>query len=240
MTPVRSNYTKLVVAAVILLGCAGPLSASIVVGDLIKLSDGVGSPGGIFKVNDLNDGPLGSIEFETFCVEITEFISFNTKYAVQSIGLTTIQGGKTLSSYTAWLYNSFLDGTLNNFNPLSMMDANALQLALWKSIGYSQSNINTYIGTSWYNTYNPVLLAKTWETNFNADVTSGAWVGVEGVRVMNLRKVDTNGNYTNYAQDQLVRFPPPTRQQPVPEATSLVIWGLLVSCGAIVAGRQRT
>ena len=228
----HSIFAKLFAAVAMLLACAVPLSASIQVGDKIKLYDGVGMPGGIFNVDDLNDGPTNSIEFQTFCVEITEYIGFGTKYAVQSIGTTTVQGGNTLQPLTAWLYNSFLNGTLNNFNPTNSYDANALQLALWISIGYTHginspnSDISKYIGQSWYNMYYPKLQAKTWATDF----TNSGWSGLGGVQIMNLRGVNSDGIYTTNNQDQLIRE--------MPEPWSFLVWSVLAICAGGLGARR--
>lgn len=219
--------------ASIVLATASPLSASIQVNDVVRLSNGKGSPGGIFHVNDLNDGPANSIEFDTFCVELTEYISFGTDYIVQGIGLQTVNGGKTLQPKTAWLYNSFLDGALSSFNPTKLRDANALQLAIWLSIGYLENDVRDEIGDSWYDTYFPVLSAKSWD----ADFSGSGWVGTGTVRIMNL--VNSNNGYN--AQDQLFRDPtPPGGGVPsAPEAASFLIWGLIISCVTIVTGRRR-
>ena len=212
--------------------CCLELRASIHAGDQIKFGDGVGTPGGVFYIDDLNDP--GNPDFATFCVEITEFINFTSTYAVQSIGLVTVNGGKTLQPITAWLYNSFLDGALNHFNPTSLADVNALQLAIWKGMGYTEAEIKQYIGTSWYNTYNAVLAGnslqpgKPWYADFAADTS---WSGVGEIRVMNLRKV-VNGAYTDYAQDQLVRVP-------APEPWSAAVWGLLAISVGTFGNRRR-
>jgi hypothetical protein len=222
-------FMQAALAAVLILCCA-ELRASIHVGDRIKFNDGVGTPGGIFSIDDLNDP--GNPDFATFCVEITEFINFTSTYAVQGIGMITVNGGKTLQPITAWLYNSFLEGTLASFNSSSVADVNALQLAIWKGMGYTASEIKSHIGTSWYNTYNPVLVGnlsqpgKPWYADFAAD---SSWSGVGSIRVMNLRKV-VDGAYTDYAQDQLVRLPEPW---------SAVVWCLLgLSVGAFGSHRR--
>lgn len=208
---------------------SGTACASIEVGDHIKFTNGIGSPGGIFYVNNLTD-PNES-QLATFCVEITEYLNFTDSYAVEDIGLVTKNGGKTLSSYAAWLYNSFLNGTLANFNPLSVSDVNTLQLAIWKGVGYSKSDIDTHIGSSWYDTYNPLLIAKPWQAAFGADSN---WVGTGLVKVINLRKLDSNGNYTSErAQDQIVRLN-------TPEPLSLLVWSLLVVCTGTIFARHQS
>lgn len=211
-----------------------PSMASVQVGDHIKVGDGLGSPGGIFHIDDLNIP--GSPDFDTFCVEITEFINDTSTFAVENIGLITSQGGKTLSSYSAWLYNRFLDratnGFTSSFNVTFSSDINALQLAIWLGIGYTPTEIQAHIGSGWYANYSAVLNSKPWQAQFAADTS---WTGVGDIRVLNLRKLDANGEYTDYAQDQLVRTPH------MPEPTSVLIWSLLTCCvSGLSARRART
>jgi hypothetical protein len=216
----------LIAAVLLCAACPAASRASIEVGDLIMIGDGVGYPGGISLIDDLNDP--GSPDFDSFCVEITEFVdTFNT-FAVQNIGLVTDLGGKTLSSYTAWLYNRYLDRAVNgftaSFNAADANDVNALQLAIWKGMGYTPLEVMAQVGPSWYMAYNFVLGFKPWQSQFAADTS---WSGVGDIRIMNLRKVGPLGVYTDYAQDQLVRLPPP---EPTPEPLSIMVWSLLACC----------
>jgi hypothetical protein len=214
----------LVVSAAMLLvvlSVSTPSLASVQVGDLLKLGDGLGSPGGIAHIDDLNDA--GSPNFDSFCVEITELVNPTDTYAVENIGLVTMNGGKVLTPYTAWLYNRFLDRTTNgfsaSFNAANIMDVNALQLAIWLGIGYTPADIISYAGMPWYFGHTLVLNTKPWQADFAADVS---WSGVGPIRIMNLRRVGPGGIYTDYAQDQLVRT------NPVPEPLSFVVWCLLL------------
>lgn len=226
------SKTVLILSAVVLVLTARPSRslASIQVGDLIKIGDGVGFPSGLYHVDDLNDP--GSPDFDTFCVEITEFVDGTSTFAVESIGLITKNGGKTLTPYTAWLYDRFLDRAVNgfnaSFNAADPYDVNALQLAIWKGIGYTPSQIMTQVGWSWYMTYNFVLSFKPWQAQFAADST---WSGVGDIQIMNLRKVGPNGEYTDYAQDQLFRGA-------VPEPVSIAVWSLLACCAGAVRSRR--
>jgi hypothetical protein len=188
--------------------------AGIMIGDQIKLSDGVGFPAGIFEIDILNR-PVEP-NFKTFCVELTETIDFTHTFIVNNISTTTVADGKSLTSYAAWLYDRFRRGTLASFNPLSDTDVNTLQLAIWKAIGYVQADVALHIGPGWYNTYNTVLGTKPWAANFNTDVVNNAWSGIGSVRVVNL-KTTLNTN----AQDQLAI---------IPEPYSALVWTLLIIC----------
>lgn len=208
------------------------VQASIQVGDEIKLGNGPGSPGGIFYIDDLNDGPQWN--FDSFCVELEEYVSFDTIYVVENIALKTNRGNRTLQAFTAWLYNSYLDQTLTGITYASptaqeasptAQEANTLQYAIWKSMGYSDAAI----GLSWSATYNPLLAAKGWANAF----TASGWSGTGNIRIMNLRTFDSAG-YTGYAQDQLVRVP-----GSLPEPMSLVVWSFLGAVGALVGYRSR-
>ena len=221
-----------------------PVSASIQPGDFIKMYDRIGAPGGIFEVDDQTNPDTSN--FYTFCVEVSENITFSPdQYKVASLGITTVATNKTITDYTAWLYSSFLDGTFNSgtFNSSSLLDVNALQLAIWLSVGWNTSVIDDYITSSWITTYSNHLATKPWKpggTGAGSFANSG-WTGLGGVQVMNLLGEDSQGNYTKYAQDQLIRIPPPGGIVPsAPEAASFVVWSLLVSIGTMAAGRRRS
>src|SRR5262245_38619024 len=87
-----------------------PARASVQIGDLVTLYDKVGRPGGIFEVDDLSNA---TPNFETFCVEIEEFIHFNPSvYIVDNISTTTSQTNRNLGSITAWAYTGYLNGSI--------------------------------------------------------------------------------------------------------------------------------
>ena len=110
-----TRYFNAIVVGLCFFAASGAsVQASIQVGDKIKLGDGPGSPGGIFRIDDLNDSPQWN--FDSFCVELEEYVNFSTTYVVENIALQTNQGNRTLQSFTAWLYNSYLDQTLSGFN----------------------------------------------------------------------------------------------------------------------------
>ncbi len=199
------------------------------VGDLVQFNNGIGSPGGIFHVDVLHDAAPWN--FDSFCVELEEYINFSTTYVVESIGLTTDRANRTLNSYTAWLYNSYLDQTLNNFVAGDAADANTLQFAIWKGMGYSETQIESAArNSSWYNKHDDRLNNKGWADDFANDSN---WSGTGDVFVMSLRTFDSSGRYTGYAQDQIVRV-----QAHMPEPMSFAIWISLGLLAGVIYRRQ--
>lgn len=223
------------IAVIISLG-AEQSAASVQVGDTLKLVNGPGSPGGVFKA-DSTASPDAWPVFPTFCVELHEYINFSSTYVVDSIALSTDASdsskNKTLTAKAAWLYSSFLDGTLGlgfdggKLNEIDDANGSKLQLAIWTAMGYTGgfagSDISTYVGGSWYDMYNDATLFATWDTAF----ANSGWAGVGDVRIMNLRTLSGG-----YAQDQLVRIPPPPPGggDVAPEPTSFLVWTLVVGC----------
>ena len=202
-----------------------PAYAGMQIGDQIQFFNGVGHPGGIFIVDNLTD-PLEP-NFDTFCAELEEFILFSpAQYVVDNISLSTVTGGKALTSYAAWLYDRFLGGGggLSAFNPLNATHVNTLQFAIWKDLGYSQVDMDTYIGPGFYTTYDPLHTARTWQADYTTDVNNFAWSGVGDIRVLNVK---TLGGA--HAQDQLVKIRIGTQRE-VPEPLSIVLWSLVIAC----------
>jgi hypothetical protein len=159
---------------------AGP----IVAGDTVVLNDGPGSTGG-GEFNVFVNGSATS--FITFCLQKTQFISFNTPFRVGSVTdyADDAGGNDTIESQTAWLY------TQMRLNPNSIgyahnqAEANAFQTAIWYFEGEitltnTQKNNNKYIG-----------YANT--------AVAGGYSGIGNVRVANLFHM--NGSA---AQDQLI------------------------------------
>lgn len=203
-----------VVAIAIVIASAGQLRAGVAINDLIKLSDGPGHPGGIFYVQDLTQPSVPV--FGTFCSEIEEGVSFST-YRVANIGTVTVNGGKILTPFAAWLYDRFLGhgGGLPGFT-LNDQDANTVQLGIWKSMGYTQPFMETNVGPGFYGLYNFWLNFKGWENTFNTQVANSQWSGIGNVRVMNLKTLDGHD-----AQDQLVE---------IPEPLGCFVWPLILGC----------
>ena len=222
--------------------------ASIQVGQAVKFSRGShqGSGGGVF---DATSPTNAYTAFQTFCVELSEHISFGTTYYVYGIGTTNNLGGKTLGSTTAWLYTQFREGdiTLNSAN-----EENAIQLGIWRGMGYTNTDIaNAMNGqASWgsaanaLSTYIPLLdgILSGWFTTLAADFAAWQSHGlnyVGGVQIINISTSPTQGNGT-FAQDQLIWNPVPDPEPgTVPEPATIAVWGALLGMGLVVAKRRR-
>jgi hypothetical protein len=230
-----SRWAGLLALALALACPTSSQAAFVVPGDLVQLtypSPQAGSPGGIF-VATINPGP-SSYSFETFCVQLNEFISLGTTYEVISVTDHTVSGNYPLTDYVAWLYDNFLDGSLNGFTHTGA-DANALQLAIWEQMGFTDSFIQSDLGAGWFNAASTTLASKTWLADFNAASMSG-WTNPGNIKIMNLGEVNS-GNANR--QDQLVRIDAPGNAPPeAPEAASLAIWGVLASVAAVRFGKH--
>ncbi|MCO6045377.1 hypothetical protein NG895_15815 [Aeoliella sp. ICT_H6.2] len=224
---------------------AANATASIQTGDIVGLDNAPGSPGGIFYLDDES----GNKVTDTFCVQLEEFVNFNSDYKVADAYATTTlgSGSRSLTSFAAWLYDRYLNGVegsgpaLSNFDfsnaygqsdySAASFQANELQLAIWEAMGYTPAEIGGVNG-GWYDTYDGKVAG--WETEFNNDVTNGVWSGTGDVYVLNLLSKDGNGEYSIDAQDQLIRHP---SMQAVPEAGSVLVW-LSVAGGCIALAFQ--
>ncbi len=217
--------TLLALAAVIPMKAgAGP----IVVGDVVKFSDLPGNTGGgEFKLTDISNAADWII---TFCMQKTEYMNFTNNFIVGSINNYTltdpddkggVNGQDPISSYTAWLYTQFTDGSLANYayttgnNVFASREAsaNALQHAFW---GFEQEE------TLDQNNYVVQLAMNNTPSNF----------GIGDVRVLNMYLYDPTkpGGLGPEAQDQLTR---------VPEPSTLALLGVGMA-GLVMRRRQRT
>ena len=156
------SYSASAIALVALtvgLLCSSSVKASVQfaqTGDSVKLYNSAGASGGIFNVDVLGKTTTGALynygsspyyDFSTFCVEISETISFGQQYEVYDANATkTVNSGKTLGSFAAWLYTQFLKPVLNGGTPFAGItgwggdlakDANAIQYGIWRSMGWS-------------------------------------------------------------------------------------------------------
>jgi len=215
--------------------CAPHAKASLQTGDLVRFGNGPGSPGGIFYLKDTG----GTKITDTFCVDLFEYIRFDKTYQVaNAFGTATIAGGLPLTSFTAWLFDQYLDGTLSNFDfsnvygqtdaTAARIQANELQLAIWVGMGYSAAQIGG-VGAGWYSTYDGQLAG--WQADFLSD---GTWSGTGDVYIVNLLGQDSSGEYTVNVQDQLIRIP----GNVIPEPLSAVIW-LFLGAGAFGVAQLR-
>lgn len=204
----------------------------------IYMKDGPGGPGGIFEV--YLDSDRSTKLFDTFCVEVTEFVSLPGTYTANFSNVTNA-GGRTLRDEVAWLYIEYSKGagsavhTLFNSYAQSMaVSANSLQRAIWEFMYEGMVSPPSIPATS-----------PAYHADLRTDLKSAAstaiglgWENLETnpdgwVQIMNLTR---NGNKH---QDQLILFPPdPDDSGVVPEPSTLVVWTLLVGCAGVVLSRR--
>jgi hypothetical protein len=231
-----------VIAVVIAVSCASNAHASLQTGDIVRIGNGPGSPGGVFYLQDAGGNHITN----TFCVQIEEFINFADTYQVaDGMSLQTAGvGSRPLTSFAAWLFDRFLNGTegmgpvLSNFdfsNTHGQVDynaarfqANEVQLAIWRAMNYLPAEIGGVSNGGWYDTYDNKLAG--WEAEWQSDVDGGLWTGTGDIYVVTLLAADSSGEYTIHAQDQLIRIP---SDNVIPEPLSAVVWSALL---ALVGG----
>ena len=223
---------------------ASPLpvvQASIQTGDLVRIGNGPGSPGGIFYLKDTSGNKIA----DTFCVDLFENVRFDRIYKVANAFATeTVAGGYDLTPFAAWLYDRYLNGVagvgaaLPNFDfsivynssAAARIQANELQLAIWEAMGYTPAEIGG-VGSGWYSTYSGKVAG--WHSAFLSDAT---WSGTGDIYMLNLLRQDASGNYTLNAQDQLVRHP----SNIIPEPLSVAVWAMLACCAIGVTQLRRS
>ncbi len=218
----------LCVVALGLYSVALPAYADLV--STIQISNSYGDTnGGEFLANPANFsfmpfslGSGQSGEFETFCVEVNEHISYGTTYFVD-ISDHAVHGGAgggdpdPLDRLTAYLYTQFITGQLANY-AYSVGDGGVARAASADALQHVFWYIEEEEGLSW--TPGDGSLRDV----FYRDATDHAGSGIGGVRILNLFE---HADSTGFAQDQLVR---------TPEPSSLLA---LLSCGAVVLVRRR-
>ena len=210
------------------------------IGAHVRFSDGPGNGnGGEFNmaIDYSPSGPfVADANTRTFCVELTEHISFGTTYKVGNLSFATVLSNKALTTKTAALFKAFAAGigtnTVSTILGVSYdranatnnnADARSLQLAIWKTMGWDTETI-------WGTGYGAEYAANTKAQSFVTAATNYAnnnFTGdFYGVRVINL--VGTNG--TGNFQDQLTI---------VPEPGSIAIWGLMSLGVAGICNKRR-
>src|SRR5690606_22241891 len=119
------------------------------------------------------------------------------------------------------------------------VQANQLQLAIWRAMGYTAAEIGG-VGGGWYDAYDDLLAG--WELDYESDITNNLWSAdsTGDIWVVNLVGKDSQGQYTVNAQDQLIRIPGSDPGAVVPEPVSLAVWSVVGIMGAcLIARRQR-
>jgi len=205
----------------IVLTVAVLLAASPALADMtVVLADGPGSgPGGEFFATPSGfvNAPVALTNngyFETFCVEKNEYIKLGVTYYVD-LNTEAVTGGggpnpDPLSNYTAYLYEQFVTGLLDDYNYTfgsgRTASANALQDVIWY--------IEQEQGLTW------TIGDGSRRDRMYQDALANAPSGIGNVLVMNLYG---DAALTQHKQDQLVLIPVPI---PAPGAAVLAMMGL--------------
>jgi hypothetical protein len=186
----------------------------VAVGDTIYFDDGPGSgSGGEFEIYS-NPARTDTYHlFNTFCLEIYEYMNYTDAFHVGDIttvakaggyGADPNLGGDPLDPMTAYLYQNFYYGTLTGYNYTgsentvfnSRQDAGtALQVAIWT---IEQEYINAPLSQAAVDASTNYYVQLAW----NAVNVEGTWTGLGDVRVINL-----TGSLNK--QDQLTVVPEP-------------------------------
>jgi hypothetical protein len=232
MTPDSPSrwIARFVAAASLLAFAPETLATPLTAGDKIKLYDSYGNTGGGEFNAKIGPG-YSQIDFVTFCIEYNEHFYPGQEMLVQAVTTQAVMGGNgngtpsnaplvygtpagsiaagtpdVLDPRTAYLFTKFTAQTLSGYDfgntgSARVMDANSLQRAIWyieneATYGSSIFPLNDYQAVLWFNEANDA-------------VNSGEWTGVGNVRVLNLLRPDTSGNFTIQAQDQLYMVPVP-------------------------------
>lgn len=248
---------------------AAPPVVSLATGDKVRLVSP--SSGGSGYGNAYGGGVFGAVgksvlngdqSFQTFCIEFSEHISYNTDFYVGSVSVGSTRGGVTggvadaglpngfgdrISAQTAFLYTKFREGTLSGFTAGNATSANALQLSIWYLEGeigtgggfsaspYATDIANaykTYLGGSTASLQANTTQAESWVALANTAVALGGDWYGKGIGNVRALNLYSDAAYTRYAQDQLYL-------QPVPEPETYAM--MLAGLGLIgfVAGRRR-
>jgi hypothetical protein len=190
----RKKVLLLLIALIgLIISAPGVYADNISLGDTLYFSRGPGNgPGGEFIINDTTS----NYQFNSFCVETNEFVSFGSPFKVGGISGEAVLGGSggphpdPLDPRTAYLYYHFRMGDLTGYDYGAAgraSSADQLQQAIWY---IEQENLGVN------NAF--VALATT-------AVNTGQWSGLGPVQIINLQYPDGPP-----AQDQLVLVPEPS------------------------------
>lgn len=198
-------------------------------------------PNFVNGVDSLGNPTQGGSNFISFCIEITQTIGSGT-HTLELIDLKDAPkpgiSGNPMdpagANAIAKLWSNFLDDALaplsGNFDPVKI---GAFQLAVWKLVYDEGSTFDLSSGR---------LKASTSGSNTVGSIAQGWLNAVGALNASSPPFADgyvyalTKGPTVSF-QDQLVGTIPPGA--PVPEAMSLVIWGLFACVTSIVSARHR-
>jgi hypothetical protein len=185
--------------------------------------------------------PSALTSFLTFCVEVSNTFSYGTHYDIAAVAVESVNGGKFLTGYAAWVYNEVLTSGLSAVASANKEYYETAQLAIWAGMTaaaggspgsagseYVTANItnNGGDGTGVFNTYNFGL----------NDFTASGWgplTELNGYMVMNIQ--DNGGGFH---QDMFLGRPEGPLAA-VPEPASIVVWSVLAGGAAGFAVRKR-
>jgi hypothetical protein len=233
----RLSIPTIALAILGLVAGAGPTSAALVSGDIIRLGDLPGGLGGLFDATKPSDP---GFSFLTMCAHAGEDLDFDTDY-MAVVSDRTDPDNLPVTPMAGWLFTQFLNQSdeLTNFNynlitaafnnnSVANDQARALQLGIWLGMGFTEQAISD--NTSWDDDYIEELMddyVDSWIVNFNQSGWEAAGKN-GGIMILNLYARDFFGNFTINVQDQLYRVPEP--------ASLLMVGG--VALGAFALRRR--
>jgi hypothetical protein len=234
----RLRISTLALAFVLASLATIPASAAFISGDIIRLGNLPGGPGGLFNVTKPSEP---GVSFLTMCAHVGEDLDFDTDY-LAVVSDRTDPDDLPVTPLAGWLFTQFsnrsselvnfdynLITAASNGNSVANTQARALQLAIWLGMGFTEQQIR--FNTGWDADFIEELMddyVDSWIAKFN----ESGWQEKGkngGIKILNLYARDRFGNFTISVQDQLYR---------VPEPGTVAMIGTL-ALGAVAARRWR-